>query len=81
MKIESIGDAKARLSRLISELPKTGSVVTTKNGKACAALMLITDDTDLETLALSQNKRFCRMFDTAYERAEKKGWIDIKDLD
>jgi hypothetical protein len=39
------------------------------------------EDTDLETLALSQNKRFWRMFDTAYQRAEKEGWIDLKDLD
>jgi hypothetical protein len=37
--------------------------------------------TDLETLALSQNKRFWRMFDTAYERAKREGWIDLKDLD
>jgi prevent-host-death family protein len=81
MKIESIGDTKARLSRLIKELPKTGSVVITRNGKASAALMPITADTYLETLALSQNKRFWRMFDTAYQRAEKEGWIDLKDLD
>jgi antitoxin (DNA-binding transcriptional repressor) of toxin-antitoxin stability system len=81
MKIESIGATKARLSRLIRELPKTGSVVITRNGKACAVLMPITADTDLETLALSQNKRFWRMFDTAYQRAEKEGWIDLKDLD
>ena len=81
MKIETIRYAKARLSRLIKELPKTGSVVITKNGKACAALMPITEDTDLETLALSQSKRFWRIFDAAYERGEKEGWIDINDLD
>jgi hypothetical protein len=39
------------------------------------------DETDLETLALSRNKRFWRMLDTAYERAEREGWIDLKDLD
>jgi antitoxin (DNA-binding transcriptional repressor) of toxin-antitoxin stability system len=55
--------------------------VITKNGKACAALMPITEDTDLEALALSQNKRFWRMFDRAYERAEKEGWIDLDDPD
>ena len=44
------------------------------------AKVLPITDTDLETLALSQNKRFWRMFDTAYQRAEKEGWIDIKDL-
>ena len=81
MKIENVRTVKAKFSRMISELPKTGSVVITKNGKACAALMPITEDTDLETLALSQNKRFWRMFDAAHDRAEKEGWIDLNDLD
>ncbi len=81
MKIENLRNAKARLSRLVSELPKTGSVVITKNGKACAALMPITEDTDLEIMALSQNKRFWRIFDAAYKRAEKEGWVDFKELD
>ncbi len=81
MKIENVREVKAKLNRLISELPKTGSVVITKNGKACAALMPITEDTDLEVLALSQNKRFWRMFDAAYQRGEKEGWIELDDLD
>ena len=81
MKIENVREVKARLNRLISELPKTGSVVITKNGKACAALMPITEDTDLETLALSQNKRFWRLFDAAYQRAEREGWIDLDEVD
>ena len=81
MKIENVREVKAKLNRLISELPKTGSVVITKNGKACAALMPITEDTDLEVLALSQNKRFWRMFDAAYQRGKKEGWIELDDLD
>jgi antitoxin (DNA-binding transcriptional repressor) of toxin-antitoxin stability system len=81
MKIENVREVKAKLNRLISDLPKTGSVVITKNGKACAALMPITEDTDLEILALSQNKRFWRMFDAAYERGEKQGWVKLEDLD
>jgi len=81
VKIENVRAVKARLSRLIAELPKTGSVVITKNGKACAALMAVTEDTDLEVIALSQNKRFWRMFDAAYQRAEKEGWTDLEDLD
>jgi antitoxin (DNA-binding transcriptional repressor) of toxin-antitoxin stability system len=81
VKIENVREVKAKLNRLISELPKTGSVVITKNGKACAALMQITEDTDLEVLALSQNKRFWRMFDTAYARGEKEGWVKLEDLD
>ncbi len=81
MKIENIREVKMKLSRLIRELPRTGSVVITKNGKPCAALMPVTEDTDLEVLALSQNKRFWRMFDAAYERGEKEGWVDFDDLD
>ena len=81
MKIENVREVKARLNRLISELPKTGAVVITKNGKACAALMPVTEDTDLETLALSQNKRFWRLFDAAYARAEREGWVDLDELD
>ncbi len=81
MKIENVREVKAKLNRLISELPKTGSVVITKNGKACAALMPITEDTDLEVLALSQNKRFWRMFDAAYQHGEKEGWVEFDDLD
>lgn len=80
MKIENVREVKARLSRLISDLPKTGSVVITKNGKACAALMPITEDTDLEALALSHNKRFWRIFDAAYKQAEKEGWTDLEEL-
>ncbi len=81
MKIENVREVKAKLNRLINELPKTGSVVITKNGRACAALMAITEDTDLEALALAHNQRFWRMFDAAYERAEKQGWVDLEDLD
>jgi hypothetical protein len=40
-----------------------------------------TEDTDLKTRTLSQNKRFWKMFDAAYERGEKEGWIELEDLD
>jgi hypothetical protein len=38
-------------------------------------------DTDLEVLPLSQNKRFWRMFDAAYQRGDKEGWVKFEDLD
>jgi len=81
VKIENVREVKASLSRLIKDLPKTGSVIITKNGKACAALMPINEDTDLEAVALSQNQRFWRLFDAAYERADKEGWRDLDELD
>ena len=57
MKTENISEVKTRLSRYIKDLLKTGSVVITKNGRPCAALKPVTEDTDFKALALSQNKR------------------------
>jgi hypothetical protein len=37
------------------------------------------DDIDPEVLALSQNERFWRMFDAAYQRGEKEGWVELDD--
>jgi len=81
VKIENVRAAKANLNRIIRELPKSGSVVITKNGRPCAALMPITDDTDLEVLALSQNKRFWRIIDDSIARGKAEPLIDLDDLD
>jgi antitoxin (DNA-binding transcriptional repressor) of toxin-antitoxin stability system len=81
VKIENVREVKAKLNRLIKDLPKTGSIVITKNGKACAALLPITEDSDLEVIALSQSKRFWRFFDAAYARAQKEGWTDLNELE
>jgi prevent-host-death family protein len=48
MKIETIREVKTRFSRYIKDLSKTGSVVITKNSRPCAALVPVTEDTDLE---------------------------------
>jgi hypothetical protein len=44
-------------------------------------LMPDREDIDPEILALSQNKRFWRMFDAAYQRGEREGWVELDDLD
>jgi prevent-host-death family protein len=80
MKIQNVRDVKMRLNRIIKELPKTGSVVITKNGRPCAALLPVTEETDLEALALTHNERFWRMFDAAIARGEKEGWSDLEEL-
>jgi hypothetical protein len=59
---------------------RDGNLIT-KNGKPCAALMPITDDTDLEVLALSQNKQFWKIIDAAIERGDKEGITELADLD
>lgn len=80
MRIENIREVKARLSQIVSDLPREGSVVITRNGRPCAVLMPVTEETDLEVVALSQNKGFWKLFDRALEGAEEKGWTALEKL-
>jgi antitoxin (DNA-binding transcriptional repressor) of toxin-antitoxin stability system len=79
MKIETIRSVKATLNRVVRELPETGSVIITKDGRPCAVLMLVSEETDLEVVALSQNRGFWRQIDRAAERAEKLGWAPLEE--
>jgi prevent-host-death family protein len=80
MKIENIREVKTRFSRYVKELSKSGSVLITKNGRPCAALVPVTEDTDLEALALSQNKSFWKLIDNAIARGKKTGFVSLADL-
>jgi len=80
VKVENIREVKTRFSRYIKELPKSGSVLITRNGRPCAALVPVTEDTDLEALALSQNKRFWKLIDQAVARGKEEGLVDLADL-
>jgi len=80
MKIQNLREVKSRFSRYVNDLPKSGSVVITRNGRPCAALIPITEDTDLEALALSQNKRFWNLIDRAIQRGERAGYVALEDL-
>jgi prevent-host-death family protein len=80
VKVESIREVKARLNRIVGALPKEGSVLITKNGRPCAVLMPVTDDTDLEIVALSQNRSFWKLHDRALQQGRKKGWVRLEDL-
>ena len=78
--VENIREIKTRFSRYVKDLPKTGSVLITKNGRPCAALVPVTEDTDLEALALSQNKRFWKVIDDAIARGKKEGFVGLSEL-
>ncbi len=58
MRIESLREVKSKLSKIVRDLPSDRSVVITKNGRPCAVLFPVTNDTDLESLLLAQNKDF-----------------------
>jgi len=77
VKVESIKQVKARFNRIVNELATEGSVVITKNGRPCAVLMPLTKDSDLEIIALSQNKRFWKLYDAAVDKANREGWTAL----
>jgi prevent-host-death family protein len=80
VKVESIREVKARLNKIVASLPKEGSVLITKNGRPCAVLMSVTDETDLEIVALSQNKEFWKLYDRALQKGREKGWTPLAEL-
>jgi prevent-host-death family protein len=65
MKLESLREVKNHFSEVIAALPRTGPVIVTRNGKGAALLIAIDEDTDLETLVLSNSPKFWAMFDRA----------------
>ena len=80
MRTESLREVKNNLSKVIEELPRTGSVLITKNGRARAVLLPVDDDTDLESLLLSQNKRLWQLIDRSIASAGKRKRTRLEDL-
>lgn len=74
MKTESLREVKNNLSQVIEDLSETGPVVITKSGKASAVLLPVDQDTDLEILVLSSNRRFWNLFDRA---AKSRRWTPL----
>ena len=80
MRIESIREVKAKLSQIVNELPSHRSVVITKNGRPCAVLLPVDEETDLESLLLSQRKDFWDLFDRAHREGKSKGFTKFDEL-
>jgi len=80
VKIESLREVKANLSKIVNALASQRSFVITKNGRPCAVLFPVTEDTDMESMVLAQNKEFWRLMDRAHKEGEKKGFTKLEDL-
>ena len=80
MKIESLREVKNNFSEVIEALSRTGPVVVTKNGKSAALLIPIDEDTDLESLILSNSKRFWELFDRAAQ-GKQTPMEDVPEID
>jgi prevent-host-death family protein len=80
MKIESLREVKAKLSQIVNDLPQDRSVIITKNGRPCAVLLPVSEDTDLESFLLAHNPEFWKLFDRAHAEGERKGFTKFEDL-
>jgi prevent-host-death family protein len=74
MKIASVADVKARLSAYLKET-RNGPVVVTRNGKAVAVLLAVTDDDELERLVLAHSPKFRALLDRSRRQIEETGGI------
>lgn len=62
MKIESVRAVRDRLSEMIKTLP-AGPVIITKNGRPCAALVVLGEHTDLEAFLIAHNPRLTALIE------------------
>jgi prevent-host-death family protein len=74
MKIASVADIKARLSAYL-KVSQEGPVVVTRNGKAIAVLLAVTDDDELERLVLAHSPRFQALLASARKQIDQEGGI------
>jgi prevent-host-death family protein len=80
MKTESLREVKNNLSQVIEQLPRTGAVLITKNGRTRAVLLPVNEETDLESLLLSQDPRLWELIDRSIESGRKRGRTRFEDL-
>ncbi len=74
MRIASVADVKARLSAYL-KASEFGPVIVTRNGKAAAVLLAVTDDEELERLILAHSPKFQAMLDKSRRQIEETGGI------
>src|SRR5438445_4834657 len=74
MKIASVADVKARLSAYLKETEQ-GPVIVTRNGKAVAVLLAVTDEDELERLVLAHSPKFQALLDKSRRQIEETGGI------
>src|ERR1700693_2416212 len=74
MKIGSVADVKARLSAYLKE-SQDGPVIITRNGKAVAVLLAVTDEDELERLVLAHSPKFQAILEKSRRQIEETGGI------
>jgi len=78
MKVIEKADAKAPLAEYTAEVDKEPVIVTSK-GKPIAALVSI-ENTDLETVSLSTNRKFLELIERSRARQRAEGGISSDEM-
>ncbi|MGA2034847.1 MAG: type II toxin-antitoxin system Phd/YefM family antitoxin [Thermoguttaceae bacterium] len=74
MKIVSVAEVKAHFSAYLKE-SREGPVIVTRNGKAVAVVLAVTDEDELERLVLAHSPKFQAMLDKSRRQIEESGGI------
>ncbi len=74
MKIASVANVKAHLSAFL-KVSEQGPIVVTRNGKAVAVLLAVTDDDELERLLLARSPKFQALLDKSRRQIDETGGI------
>jgi prevent-host-death family protein len=74
MKTASVADVKAHLSAYLKE-SENGPVVVTRNGRAVAVLVAVTDGDELERLLLAHSPKFQAILEKSRRQIERTGGI------
>jgi prevent-host-death family protein len=78
IKIESLREVKAKLSKIIKELPSEKSVVITKNGRPCAILFPVTEKRISKACCSPSEKIFDNCWTERTRRERRKASPDLK---
>jgi prevent-host-death family protein len=79
MKIASLADVKAKFSAYVKSTSRS-PVVITRNGKAVAAIIPLSDDEDLERLMLGYSPRLRAVLDKGQEQVRRGQSVSHEDL-
>lgn len=79
MRIAPVADFKAKFSQYLAQ-SEEGPIIVTKNGRAVAVLVSVTEEAELERIVLAHTPRFRRLLDAAERRIRRTGGITHKEF-
>ena len=79
MKIASVAEVKAKFSGYL-KMSERGPVVVTKNGKPVAVILSVSDEDEIERLALAYSPKFQGILEVAEQQIRDGKGIKHKDL-